>query len=178
MEQVTPIYRVLRARFPQVEIIGSEYLGAGCPVSSVDGVRHEDIQNLSFPDASFDLIVSNDVFEHVPEPRTAFCETARVLRRGGILLMTVPFFSSSDTSVVRAVMEHGTLRHLLPPVYHGNPVCAEGSLVFTDFGWDLLSCLRDSGLDDPRMEITWSLELGHLGDLPFLLVASKSRGVR
>ena len=35
------------------------------------GVRHEDVMNLSFPAESLDLIVSNDVFEHVPEPTRA-----------------------------------------------------------------------------------------------------------
>jgi len=43
----------------------------------------EDAANLSFQDASFDLVVSQNVFHHIPEWKTATKEIARVLRAGG-----------------------------------------------------------------------------------------------
>lgn len=46
------------------------------------GIRHEDIEKLSFKDASLDLGVSNDVFEHIANPLDAFKACARVLRPG------------------------------------------------------------------------------------------------
>lgn len=44
-----------------------------------------------FPDASFDSLVANEVFEHVFNPAQFLSETARVLKPGGTVLMTMPF---------------------------------------------------------------------------------------
>jgi ubiquinone/menaquinone biosynthesis C-methylase UbiE len=43
-----------------------------------------------FPDASFDLVVSNYVVEHVEEPRTHLREIGRVLKPGGYYLFRTP----------------------------------------------------------------------------------------
>ena len=45
----------------------------------------EDAANLSFQDAGFDLVVSQHVFHHIPDWKTATKEVARVLRPGGCL---------------------------------------------------------------------------------------------
>jgi SAM-dependent methyltransferase len=45
---------------------------------------------LPFPDDSFDALTMLDVLEHLPDPRRALAEVARVLRPGGTLLLTVP----------------------------------------------------------------------------------------
>jgi len=126
-------------------------------------VRHEDVEALSFPDNSLDLIVSNDVFEHVPHPDKAFSECARVLKPGGVLLATIPFHAAENTSVTRAQLTDGRLEQLLPAAYHGNPVSADGSLVFTDFGWDMLDMMRKAGFSNVGVEVYGSVEYGHLG---------------
>lgn len=46
----------------------------------------EDAAQLSFQDASFDLVVSQNVFHHLPQWLTAASEVARVLRPEGFLL--------------------------------------------------------------------------------------------
>lgn len=174
MEQVTPIYNWASKTFENHKILGSEYLGheyAGGAL--VKGVRHEDIENLSFADAQLDLIISNDVFEHVPNPAKAFSECVRVLKPGGIMLATIPFYSEKDSSVIRARISGGQLEHLLPPAFHGNPVSAEGSLVFTDFGWDLLATMKEAGFSDVAMDVYASAELGHLGGGQIVFKANK-----
>lgn len=50
----------------------------------------EDAQRLSYPDAAFDLVVSTDVIEHVPDSPAMLREVARVLRPGGAALITFP----------------------------------------------------------------------------------------
>lgn len=174
MEQVTPIYHWASARFREHSLTGSEYLGYEYEGgTSVRGIRHEDVENLSFGDEYFDLIVSNDVFEHVPNPAKAFAECARVLKRGGVMLATIPFHNSSDLSVTRARIKSGQLEHILSPAYHGNPISANGSLVFTDFGWDLLDVIKEAGFFDVCMDVYASSELGHLGGGQPVFRASK-----
>lgn len=164
MEQITPIFNWAKKTFKQHDLVGSEYLGHEYVGGSIiKGVRHEDVENLSFESGEIDLIVSNDVFEHVPNPSRAFKECARVLKPSGLMLATIPFHQNDEKSVVRASLAEGKLEYLLPAVFHGNPVSIEGSLVFTDFGWDLLDVMRASGFSDVFLDIYASLELGHLG---------------
>lgn len=164
MEQVTPIFKWVSEALPQAQCIGSEYLGPDVePGKIIKGTRHEDAERLSFSDHSFDLIVSNDVLEHVANPKKAFKEAWRVLRPGGVLLMTVPFNPDMIQSVQRATLIEGKLEFLRAPVYHGNPVSSDGALVFTDFGWDLLQDLRGSGFADAALHFYWSEVYGHLG---------------
>jgi 2-polyprenyl-3-methyl-5-hydroxy-6-metoxy-1,4-benzoquinol methylase len=49
-----------------------------------------DILRLPFADGTFDVVVSSEVIEHTVEPRRAVSELARVLRPGGVLVITVP----------------------------------------------------------------------------------------
>ncbi|MEO6292390.1 MAG: class I SAM-dependent methyltransferase [Burkholderiaceae bacterium] len=164
MEHVTPIYKWAINTFMQHDIVGSEYLGHEYKSGDIiQGIRHEDVENLSFSDASLDLIVSNDVFEHVPNPAQAFAECARVLNTEGTMLATIPFHSNADKSIIRSKIVDGQLEHYLTQSYHGNPVSADGSLVFTDFGWDLLQEMRDAGFTDVVAEVYVSIPLGHLG---------------
>lgn len=174
MEQVTPIYNWVSTNFENHKILGSEYLGheyAGGTL--VKGIRHEDVENLSFPDGQLDLIVSNDVFEHVPEPAKAFAECARVLKVGGVMLATIPFHWENDISVVRARLSNGQLENILPPLFHGNPISENGSLVFTDFGWDLIDTIKVAGFADVIVDIYASVNLGHLGSGQLVFKAVK-----
>lgn len=164
MEHVSPIYHWAVENFGQHKIYGSEYLGdqyTGGQI--VDGIRHEDVENLSFSDNSIDLIVSNDVFEHIANPSKGFAECARVLKPNGVMLATIPFHADADVTVMRSKFEDGKLVNLLPQEFHGNPISAEGSLVFSDFGWDVLDMMRVAGFTDVAIQIYGSAALGHLG---------------
>ena len=173
-EQVTPLHDWLRAQFPN--LTGSEYLGpTKIPGEIAGGIRHEDIQALSFADESLDLILSFDVLEHVPDHPRALAEFARCLRPGGRLLLTAPFSETSAEHQVRAVLQpDGTILHLTEPEYHGNPVDAEGgSLCFRYFGWRLLDDLRAAGFEVAEGLFYWSAQFGYLGRTNNIFIARK-----
>jgi SAM-dependent methyltransferase len=164
-EQVTPFFHGALRYLTGCRIIGSEYLGFDKKSGDVvRGLRHEDALALSFPDASLDLLVSNDVFEHVPDHRRALSEAARVLAPGGAMIFSVPFHTGEDQTRARAELGENGLRHLLPEQYHGNPVSEKGSLVFHDFGWDLLAHCREAGFAEAYALFYHDLRCGYLGD--------------
>jgi SAM-dependent methyltransferase len=108
------------------------------PGQARNGVRCENLEALTFPDASFDLIISSDIFEHVRRPLEAFEEIYRVLRPGGRHIFTVPMNWPFEHATVQRVDVSGADDlHLLPAVYHGSPLDPSGSLVYNDFGMDL-----------------------------------------
>ncbi|MBT8228697.1 MAG: methyltransferase domain-containing protein, partial [Bacteroidia bacterium] len=48
------------------------------------------ILDLPFEEGTFDIVVSSEVIEHVPDPLKAITEMHRVLKPGGILVLTTP----------------------------------------------------------------------------------------
>ncbi len=59
----------------------------GYDVRQGDATRH-----IPFEDATFDLVTALDVIEHVDEDIAILCESYRVLKPGGHLLVTTPAF--------------------------------------------------------------------------------------
>ncbi len=50
-----------------------------------------DVEHLAFPDGSFDTVVSTQVLEHVPRPWRMLQEINRVLKSGGVCMLSAPF---------------------------------------------------------------------------------------
>lgn len=170
-EQTTILYRAIKAHlFPS--LIGSEFLGTRCAFGQEkDGIRNEDMTQLTFQDKSLDAILTFDVLEHIPDFKAALREVYRCLVPGGYLVMTAPFNPHSPQTVIRAqVMDDGQIQHLLPPEYHGDPINPEGGvLCFQTFGWDLLDTLREIGFESVQGLDYWSAEQGHLGNVVVFL---------
>ncbi|MBV6624302.1 MAG: class I SAM-dependent methyltransferase [Rivularia sp. (in: Bacteria)] len=80
--------------FPQAQItnidLNSDY------ANSVLNQQHRvkficgDATNLPFEDSCFDAVTMFDLLEHIPDDKTAISEALRVLRPGGILLISTP----------------------------------------------------------------------------------------
>jgi len=167
-EQVTALFHWINLRYPHS--VGSEFLRDGTPRGGTNaaGIRHEDLTALSFPDESLDSIVSLEVMEHIPDFRAAFAECARVLSPGGKLLLCVPFHWGPHHLLRARVRDDGSIEHLLPPEYHGDPLDPRGCLCFHHFGWDVLDFLRQAGFRHASAWSIWSRELCYLtaeGDL-------------
>ncbi|MFZ4400669.1 MAG: class I SAM-dependent methyltransferase [Bacteroidales bacterium] len=100
-----------------------------------NGIRCEDITNLTFENDKFDLIVSSDVLEHVHNIEQAFRESARVLKKGGIHLFTVPIHDG--LTFKRCEFVNDELHHIVEPEYHYDPLNKNGCIVFWTFGTDI-----------------------------------------
>jgi ubiquinone/menaquinone biosynthesis C-methylase UbiE len=148
--------------FGQYEGTGEDGLQTG----SWDNTKLDivsDIIAIPLGDASVDVIMCTEVFEHIPNFKKSFSECYRVLNKDGEFLFTIPFNPNYEESKIRASIDSvGRLVHFQEPEFHGNPMSEKGSLVFTDFGWDVLKSLRDVGFKDSRVEIYQNPFLGHI----------------
>ncbi len=115
--------------------------------TKVEDFTCQDLSKLTFESNSFDVLITQDVFEHVLHPEPAFSEIARVLKPGGAHIFTMPWYPELKTTRVRAIEQDGTVIPLEEPMYHRNPISEEGSLVTRDWGLDFTDIiLKSSGL--------------------------------
>jgi SAM-dependent methyltransferase len=109
-------------------------------------IPSEDLTDLSYATGSFDLVISSDTLEHVPEPWIALAEISRILRPGGWHVFTVPIVPDGRPTRRRAQVEGGSIKHAMPPSYHGRPGQVEPDLlVYHEFGMDLVDELPQFG---------------------------------
>ena len=129
--------------------LASQYF-SGFPLGEThsSGWRNENLENQTFADESFDLVITQDVMEHIFNPDKAFSEIARTLKPGGAHIFTVPIVRKEQPSSIRATLEfNGEINYLQEAQYHGNPVNPKGSLVTRDWGYDICDFIvKHSGL--------------------------------
>jgi len=174
-EQVTDFFKYIKSEFNKADVIGSEYLGHTIKSGEIiNGIRHEDALRLSFDDNVFDIVVSNDVYEHVPEPQKALKEVCRILRENGKLIFSVPFHNLEAKTKHRAIIKDNNVINILPEQYHGNPISDKGSLVFNDLGWDIIDMCYTAGFKDAYMLAYYSPYFGYIGGgVQFCFIAEK-----
>jgi SAM-dependent methyltransferase len=139
-----PLCAYLRRR--SGEFTCSEFFDDVAPGTYMDGVLCQDVQRLTFPDASFDLCTSTEVFEHVPDDAQGFAELWRVLKPGGLAAFTVPL-GRLDITLERAAIVDGQLIHYVTPAeYHNDHLRGRGQvLCFRTYGRDIVERLTRQG---------------------------------
>ncbi len=162
LEAITPFALEIRGRYPFA--LGTEYLPTPEAQARHFPIPHCDIQDPKFVESSFDMVVSNDVLEHVSHLNTALRGMAKVLKQGGVMISTFPFAYMSDQSDVRAYISNGKIVHLKAEEYHGNPVDpSSGSLVFSVPGWDVIDRCKAAGFSSASILFSSSKEAGITG---------------
>ena len=121
------------------------------------GLVNQNLEHLTFADATFDLVITSDVMEHVRLDAKAHAEIARVLKRGGIYIFTVPHFRDRRDTLVRvrvhAADDPARDEHLTEPEYHGdaNAPDGAGALSYRSYG-----TILDEELDALGFDVTFS----------------------
>ncbi len=103
-----------------------------------------DITRLPFQDETFDVVITEDVLEHVRNYEYAFKEINRVLKPGGKHIFTVPI-NLTMNMILRVDTSGEKDVFLLPPQYHGDPLNKNGILAYRQFGKDTPNILRKFG---------------------------------
>lgn len=106
------------------------------PGQYFQNTRCENLEELTFPDNTFDIFITQDVFEHIFNPDLAKRQIMRVIKNGGAHIFTAPKHKSLKVSLPRATFAKGKVIHLKEEQYHGNPVSDGRSLVTWDYGDD------------------------------------------
>jgi|NGEPerStandDraft_6_1074524.scaffolds.fasta_scaffold09691_4 SAM-dependent methyltransferase len=102
---------------------------------------------LSYADETFDLVITSDTLEHIPDVDQALRATYRVLRPRGAHVFSVPVVWDRPTRQ-RARLDGSVLTHLLPPSYHGASAEARADfLVFNEFGGDFVDRCIAAGFE-------------------------------
>jgi SAM-dependent methyltransferase len=125
----------------------SQYRPGAKPGEVVDGVRSEDLMQLTYPDESFDLVLTSETLEHIPDFDAALQEIHRVLAPGGRHIFTIPLMPNVPKTYRRATLrEDGSIEHFAVPISH--PGGDTGDLVYTEFGADIREILKGAGFED------------------------------
>ena len=92
-----------------------EYVGVEIESETkVEDIVYYDGKTLPFEDACFDSIVAFQVYEHVPNLDEITDELGRVLKKGGYMLITMPFTYSEHLTPYdfRRFTSYGMMRHM------------------------------------------------------------------
>lgn len=149
-------------RYTFSEFFNSKYKSG----QRVKNILHQDLMSPSFEDNQFDLIISSDVFEHIPDPYLAHRQIYRILKPGGHHIFTVPFNTSSFLDEHRTKLKK-------PPIYHQDGIHPKkGTLVHTIFGIEMLSQLQTIGFQ-PRLYLLNQPFQGIIGTNAIVFTAQK-----
>ncbi|MBW4061657.1 class I SAM-dependent methyltransferase [Candidatus Saccharibacteria bacterium] len=129
-------------------------------------IEHQDLLGLSYSSNSFDLVLTSDTLEHVPDATKAFQETFRILKPGGYHIFTTPIVWDRQTRA-RVTMGNGEPDHLLADSFHGSG--EDDYLVWSEFGADIITNLKEVGFS-PQV---FFLNATNIDDPSAVIVARK-----
>jgi SAM-dependent methyltransferase len=156
------------------EYLASQYFPDKPFGSLIDGYRNENLEALTFSDKSADIVITQDVLEHVYDPRAVFREVARILRPGGAHIFTVPIVNKHRPTQLWATKNaDGTPQFLHEPEFHGNPVDPKGSPVTMHWGYDIVDYIRDACGLNTVIEYVDDLSRGIRADYSEVLITRR-----
>jgi len=93
-------------------------------------IRQGNLHETSLPTNAYDIVTLGHVYEHLHEPRAALEQLHSILKRGGLLVISVPNFDSVQARLFRSNWFHLDVpRHL----FHYTPSSLRGMLETSGF---------------------------------------------
>lgn len=84
----------------------AERAKASSPAAERVRFKLADAKGLPFEDRSFDVVCSNTILHHIPDPTFLLIEASRILRPGGVLLIRDLYRPATQAELERLVAEH------------------------------------------------------------------------
>jgi SAM-dependent methyltransferase len=127
-------------------ILNTEYFDDCASGQSRNGIPCQNLENLALDSCALDLVITEDVFEHVKDIEKGFSEVHRVLNKGGYHIFTIPFFFAQPTRHLFEKKADAYVPIVLPIEYHGDGV--RGTIpAYHHIGYDMFDMLRKIGFD-------------------------------
>jgi len=122
------------------------------PLGSTLGLTttNQDLEQLTYPDKRFDIVLTSDVMEHVRRDDVAHREIRRVLKPGGFYIFTVPHFRHTRETLTRVAvidpLDPSKDQYLTEKEYHGDANSKDGrALSYRSFGTEIDEFLERLG---------------------------------
>ena len=121
----------------------------------VNGYRNENLEMQTFEDEIFDIVITQDVFEHLYNPEKAFIEIARTLKHGGAHIFTVPIINKFNKTEQWAKADS-----------NGNPIFLKSEERHVSFpvtfhyGFDIINLIKEHSGLDTIIESLYNLNYG------------------
>jgi hypothetical protein len=104
------------------------------------------LERIDFEGASFDIVLTSDVMEHVRDSDAAHAEIYRILKPGGAYVFNVPFDEREAENITLVDTSRDEDVFLVEPQYHGDPLTG-GILAYRVFGRELIEKLEVLGFE-------------------------------
>jgi SAM-dependent methyltransferase len=155
-------------------LLRSQYYPDQPSGATINGFVNANLENQPFRDEQFDVVISQDVFEHVNRPDLAAAEIGRTLRPGGVHVFTTPTYRGIHKTERQAEYKSdGSITHLAEPEYHGNPIGDGKALVTFHFAYDLPELIFQwSGLSTTVLRFHRP-DMGILGPMTEVYISEK-----
>ena len=69
-------------------------------------INKEDATAFSFADQSFDVVIANHVLEHIPDDLKAMSEIYRILKKGGVAILQVPYSETISQTIEEPLIDN------------------------------------------------------------------------
>lgn len=143
--------------------------------STIKGFRNEDLEDQTFKDETFDIVITSDVMEHIYNPEKAFKEIHRTLKPGGAHIFSVPIINKHKKTQRWANKgADGEPIFLHEPEWHGNPIDAKGSPVTMHWGYDIIDFISEKTEADCSIEYIDNLKYGIRAEYIEIIVSKKT----
>jgi SAM-dependent methyltransferase len=140
----------------------------------IDGYRNENLEKQTFENEIFDIVITQDVFEHIYNPEKAFSEIARTLKHGGSHIFTVPIINKFNKTETWAKQDiNGETIFLKNEEWHGNPIDKKGVPVTMHWGFDIIDYIKKYTGINTIIEYPFNLSKGIWAEYIEVFVSKK-----